>query len=136
MTEQFKVQSSKCGRGGEGILDAGYLSRGLELQRAMRGDPPALPRYRVAVEQPARPLARFEIDRSQLLDYPWAMKFAKIRFETRAARVRALEALMQRAKVVALKGGVFIVPDRALEWLRSQNIGYTVIESLNQDDVV
>ena len=43
---------------------------------------------------------------------------------------------MQRAKVVALKGGVFIVPDRALEWLRSQNIGYTVIESLNQDDVV
>ena len=64
------------------------------------------------------------------------MKFAKIRFDSRDARVRAVEGLMQRAKVVALKGGVFIVPDPALEWLASQNISYTLIESLNQDDVI
>ena len=63
------------------------------------------------------------------------MKFAKIRFESRAARVRAVEGLVQRAKVVALKGGIFIVPDPALEWLAAQNIPYTLVESLNQDDV-
>ena len=43
---------------------------------------------------------------------------------------------MQRAKVVALRGGLFIVPDPALEWLVSQKIPYTLVESLNQDDVV
>jgi hypothetical protein len=64
------------------------------------------------------------------------MKFAKIRFESRDARVRAVEGLMQRAKVVALKGGIFIVPDPALEWLASQQIAYTLLESLNQDDVI
>ena len=64
------------------------------------------------------------------------MKFAKIRFDSRDARVRAVEGLMQRAKVVALKGGIFIVPNPALEWLASQNIAYTLLESLNQDDVI
>ena len=64
------------------------------------------------------------------------MKFAKIRFDSRDARVRAVEGLMQRARVVALKGGIFIVPNPALEWLASQNIAYTLLESLNQDDVV
>ncbi len=64
------------------------------------------------------------------------MKFAKIRFESRQARLRAVEGLLHRAKVVALKGGVFIVPDPALEWLASQNISYTLSESLNQDDVI
>ena len=64
------------------------------------------------------------------------MKFAKIRFVSRDARVRAVEGLMQRAKVVALKGGIFIVPDPALKWLASQNISYTLLESLNQDDVI
>jgi len=64
------------------------------------------------------------------------MKFAKIRFETRAERVRAVEALMHRAKVVALKGGIFIVPDLALEWLNTQKIAYTLLEKVNQDDVI
>lgn len=63
-------------------------------------------------------------------------KFAKIRFESRDSRVRAIEGLMRRAKVVALKGGAFIVPYSALEWLASQNIAYTLLESLNQDDVI
>ena len=64
------------------------------------------------------------------------MKFARIQFETRAARVRAVQGLMQRARVVVLRGGNFIVPEPALEWLASQNIPYTMLESLNQDDVL
>ena len=64
------------------------------------------------------------------------MKFAKIQFESRADRVRAVEGLMHRAKVVALRGGLFIVPEPALEWLTLQNIPYTLLESLNQDDVI
>ena len=64
------------------------------------------------------------------------MKFAKIRFETRAERVRVVEALMHWAKVVALKGGIFIVPDLALEWLNTQKIAYTLLEKVNQDDVI
>ncbi len=50
------------------------------------------------------------------------MKFANIRFESREARARGVADLMERAKVVALKGGIFIVPDPALEWLASRNI--------------
>ncbi len=64
------------------------------------------------------------------------MKFAKIQFESNEARVRAVQGLMQRAKVTALRGGVFIVPKAALEWLSSQNIPYILLESLNQDDVI
>jgi hypothetical protein len=64
------------------------------------------------------------------------MKFAKIRFESRDARLQAVEGLMKRAKVVALKGGIFIVPNPALEWLTAQNIAYTLLETLNQDDVI
>lgn len=60
------------------------------------------------------------------------MKFAKIRFEDRKARIRAVGGLAKRAKVVALRGGVFIVPDPALEWLASEKIPFTFIESLNQ----
>ena len=63
------------------------------------------------------------------------MKFAKIRFESREARVRAVQGLMQRAKVVALRDGIFIVPEPALEWLTTQNIPYTLVHSVNQDDV-
>jgi hypothetical protein len=64
------------------------------------------------------------------------MKFAKIQFESREARVRAVEGLMHRTKLVALRGGLFIVPKPALEWLALQNIPYTLLESLNQDDVI
>jgi hypothetical protein len=64
------------------------------------------------------------------------MKFAKIQFESRVDRVRAVEGLMHRAKVVALRGGLLIVPEPALEWLTLQNIPYTLLESLNQDDVI
>ena len=64
------------------------------------------------------------------------MKFAKIQFETREARVQAVRGLMKRAKVVALRDGVFIVPEPALDWLTSQQIPYTVLQPLNQDDVI
>jgi hypothetical protein len=43
---------------------------------------------------------------------------------------------MHRAKVVALKGGIFIVPDLALDWLNTQKIAYTLLEKVNQDDVI
>ena len=64
------------------------------------------------------------------------LKFAKIQFETREARLRAVEGLMHRAKVVALRGSCFIVPEPALEWLAAQGIPYIMLESLNQDDVL
>jgi len=64
------------------------------------------------------------------------MKFAKIRFESRADRVRAVGTLMRRAKVVALRDGVFIVPAPALECLASEEIPFTMLQSLNQDDVI
>ena len=64
------------------------------------------------------------------------MKFAKIQFETREARVQAVHGLMKRAKVVALRDGVFIVPEPALDWLTSQQIPYTLLQPLDQDDVL
>ena len=64
------------------------------------------------------------------------MRFAKIQFESREARVRAVQGLMQRAKVVALRDGIFIVPEPALQWLASESIPYTLIQMVNQDDVV
>lgn len=63
------------------------------------------------------------------------MKFAKIQFESAEDRVRAVEELMQRAKVVVLREGTFIVPEPALEWLTEQHVAYTVLQRLNQDDV-
>jgi hypothetical protein len=43
---------------------------------------------------------------------------------------------MQRAKVVALRDGILIVPEPAIEWLASEQIPYTLMRWLNQDDVV
>ncbi len=63
------------------------------------------------------------------------MKFAKIQFESAEDRVRAVGELMQRAKVVVLREGAFIVPEPALEWLTEQHVAYTVLQRLNQDDV-
>ena len=45
-------------------------------------------------------------------------------------------AIDRAHQVVALRGGLFIVPEPALEWLTLQNIPYTLLESLNQDDVI
>jgi hypothetical protein len=65
-----------------------------------------------------------------------SVKFAKIQFESADDRVRAVADLMQRAKVVALREGVFIVPEPALEGLIAQRVSYRVLQWLNQDDVL
>ena len=64
------------------------------------------------------------------------MKFAKIQFGSAEDRVRAVAELMQRAKVVVLREGTFIVPEATLEWLTAQQVAYTVVQRLNQDDVL
>ena len=64
------------------------------------------------------------------------MKFAKIQFESPEDRVRAVAELMERAKVVVLREGIFIVPEPALEALTAQQVSYTVLQWLNQDDVL
>lgn len=64
------------------------------------------------------------------------MKFAKVQFPSSEARVRALELLMPRAKVVALRDSIYIVPEPALALLTGDNIPHRVLESLHQDDVL
>ncbi len=64
------------------------------------------------------------------------MKFAKIQFESAEDRVRAVADLMPRAKVVVLRDGLFIVPEPALEGLAAQQVAFTVLQWLNQDDVL
>jgi len=64
------------------------------------------------------------------------VRFAKIQFESTEDRVRAVGELMQRAKVVVLREGIFIVPEPALEGLTAQRVSYTVLQWLNQDDVL
>jgi len=39
---------------------------------------------------------------------------------------------MQRAKVVVLREGTFIVPEPALEWLTEQHVAYTVLQRLTR----
>ena len=43
--------------------------------------------------------------------------------------------LMQRAKVVVLREGIFIVPEPALEGLTAQRVSYTVLQWLNEEIV-
>jgi hypothetical protein len=64
------------------------------------------------------------------------MRFAKIKFESRTACAQALHGLMQRGRVTVLRDQVFIVPEAALQWLASQNLPYTLLRTMNQDDVV
>ncbi len=64
------------------------------------------------------------------------MKFAKIRIESSDDCARALRGMMQRGRVTVLRDQVFIVPAAALEWLDSQDLSYTLQQTLHQDDVV
>jgi hypothetical protein len=64
------------------------------------------------------------------------MKFAKVQFASSEARIRALELLMPRAKVVALRDSVYIVPEPALDVLKVNQIPHTVLQILHQDDVL
>lgn len=64
------------------------------------------------------------------------MKFAKIRFDSRGDCAQALHGLMQRGRVTVLRDQVFIVPAPALEWLASEKLPHTLIQTMNEDDVV
>ncbi len=64
------------------------------------------------------------------------MKFAKIKFASRDSSAKALHGLMQRGRVTVLRDQVFIVPAPALEWLASEQLPYTLLQMMNQDDVV
>ncbi|MSU64374.1 MAG: hypothetical protein EXS31_18625 [Pedosphaera sp.] len=64
------------------------------------------------------------------------MKFAKIQFESKAVCARALHGLMQRGRVTVLRDHVFIVPAPALEWLAAGQLPFTLLETVNQDNVL
>jgi hypothetical protein len=64
------------------------------------------------------------------------MKLAKIRFDSREACAAALHGLMQRGRITVLRDRIFIVPLPALEWLNSQPLPYTLLQEMNQGDVV
>ena len=64
------------------------------------------------------------------------VKFAKIRFSSTEVSARALHGLMQRGRGTVLRDQVFIVPAPALEWLGSEQLPYTLLQTMNQDDVV
>ena len=64
------------------------------------------------------------------------MKFAKIQFASAEDRIRALELVMSRAKVVALRENTYILPEPALELLKHHQIPHTLIQWMHQDDVL
>ena len=64
------------------------------------------------------------------------MTFAKIKIESRETCAKALQGLMQRGRVTVLRDQVFLVPAAALEWLDSESLSYTLLQTLHQDDVV
>ena len=64
------------------------------------------------------------------------MKFVKISFESEEATVKAYYEMAKRGKVISLAHDQFIVPEPALTWLKDHGIAPTILERLNQDDVV
>ena len=64
------------------------------------------------------------------------MKFAKIQFDSRDTSAKALHGMMQRGRIVGLRDLIVIVPAQALDWLTSEKLPYTLVEMMNQDDVV
>ena len=64
------------------------------------------------------------------------MRLAKIEFASDADAAKALHGIMRRGGITGLRDGTFIMPGPALAWLDSQHIHYTIVQRLNQDDVV
>jgi hypothetical protein len=62
--------------------------------------------------------------------------FAKIKIESDEHCAKALHGMMQRGRVTLLRDHVFIVPVPALEWLQSEQVPFTLLTDLHQDDVV
>jgi hypothetical protein len=64
------------------------------------------------------------------------VKFARIKFESRDDEAKAFHGMILRGRVISLRDDEFIVPNEALEWLKSQNLTATILAWLNQDDVL
>lgn len=64
------------------------------------------------------------------------MRFSKIEFKTESDAAKGLYGIMQRGRITGLRDGSFIVPNPALTWLDSQGIQYSIVQQLNQDDVI
>jgi hypothetical protein len=77
----------------------------------------------------------FLFDRALFLADTSPMKFARISFASRDTAIKAYAGLARRGRVVSLPEGQFIVPEPALEWLKSENLPYELLQWLNQDDV-
>ena len=56
------------------------------------------------------------------------MQMVKIHIPQRSDRAKALEALTLRGRVICLPDDIFIVPEPALEVLRSLTIAYQELE--------
>ncbi len=63
------------------------------------------------------------------------MRYARISFPSRDVAVRAYSELARRGRVVSLAGGQFIVPEPALEFLRTQGLDHENHEWLHEDQV-
>jgi hypothetical protein len=64
------------------------------------------------------------------------MQFVKIKFDSRKVCAAALHGLMQRGRITVLRDQVLIVPMPALKWLTSEQMPYTLLQEMNQGDVV
>ena len=77
-----------------------------------------------------------QIDGAHAFEDSLDMKFARIRFKSRDGAVKAYYALARRSKVISLPQDQFIVAQPALEWLEKEHFSPTVLEWLNQDEVL
>ena len=64
------------------------------------------------------------------------MKFAKIRFAADDVCARALKGLASRMRITVLADESFIVSEAGVEWLKSEQLPFQIIEWVNQDHVV
>jgi hypothetical protein len=64
------------------------------------------------------------------------MKFAKIRFASDDAAARALVGLATRMRITVLADESFVVPEAGLEWLKSEDLRFEILDWMNQDNVL
>jgi hypothetical protein len=64
------------------------------------------------------------------------VKFARIEFGSEEQAAQALRALMLRGKVTVLRDHSFLVPEAVLEWLKQENIPFSLVQMLAHDHVV
>jgi hypothetical protein len=64
------------------------------------------------------------------------VRFVKIQFETAAIADRAYLGMAQRGRVICLPNDQFIVADAVLEWLQTNKFLPSILQRLNQDDLI